>query len=74
MFAVAENFANQSGFNDIYLHTHKTLNGAIEFWTKMGFVVILDSNDDLKTVHMDKKIRGIEIIPRHSVFNYAVEF
>lgn len=73
MFAVAENFANQSGFNDIYLHTHKYLDGAIKFWTKMGFVVILDSNDELETVHMDKKIRGLDINPLANDFSYAVK-
>jgi GNAT superfamily N-acetyltransferase len=72
MFSVAESFANESSYEDIYLHTHKTLPGAIEFWTKMGFIVILDSNDELETVHMDKKIRGLEINTHNSVFKYAV--
>ena len=74
MFNVAENFANACGYDDIYLHTHKTLDGALEFWSKMGFVVILDSCDELKTVHMDKKIKGFEIDAVRSSFNYAVEF
>ena len=73
MFSVAESFANESGYENIYLHTHKTLDGALEFWTKMGFIVSLDSNDELETVHMDKKIMGIEIIPQTSVFQYAME-
>ena len=74
MFNIAENLANSCGYEDIYLHTHKTLNGALEFWSKMGFVVILDSCDKLKTVHMDKKINGIEIDNVQSSFKYAVEF
>ena len=49
LFSIAENFANQSKYQNIYLHTHKTLNGALEFWTKMGFVVSLDANDELQT-------------------------
>jgi GNAT superfamily N-acetyltransferase len=73
MFSIAENFANEVGFNDIYLHTHKTLDGAIEFWTKMGFVVALDSNDELETVHMDKEIRGLEINHQTNDFSYAVK-
>jgi ribosomal protein S18 acetylase RimI-like enzyme len=73
MFAIAENFANEVGYDDIYLHTHKTLEGALEFWTKMGFVVALDSNDELETVHMDKKIRGLEINPLADDFRYAVK-
>lgn len=73
MFSVAERFANQCGYEEIYLHTHRNLNGALEFWTKMGFVITLDTNDDLETVHMDKKIQGIELTSPQSVFNYAVE-
>ncbi|WP_458453850.1 GNAT family N-acetyltransferase [Methanobrevibacter sp.] len=73
MFSIAENFANESGFENIYLHTHKTLPGALEFWTKMGFVVALDANDELQTVHMDKNIRSIELNPVQSSFNYALE-
>ncbi len=73
MFAIAENFAKENNFNDIYLHTHKTLNGALEFWTKMGFVVALDSGDELETVHMDKKIRGLEINYLSNNFSYAVK-
>ena len=73
MFSIAENFANQSGYNDIYLHTHKNLDGAIEFWTKMGFVVALDANDELETVHMDKQIRELEMDPLAQDFKYAVK-
>ena len=73
MFSIAENFANQVGYDDIYLHTHKTLEGAIEFWTKMDFVVALDSNDELETVHMDKQIRELEINPSAQDFRYAVK-
>ncbi len=72
MFSVAESFANECDYEDIYLHTHKTLPGAIKFWTKMGFIIILDSNDELETVHMDKKITGLEINTPHSIFKYAV--
>ena len=73
MFAIAEDFANGVGYNNIYLHTHKTLDGALEFWTKMGFVVALDSNDELETVHMDKKIQGLEINPIAKDFSHAVK-
>ena len=73
MFSVAENFANESGYDDIYLHTHKTLDGALEFWTKMGFVVSLDSNDELETVHMDKKIQGLDVDSLASDLKYAIK-
>lgn len=61
MFYTAENFANKMKYDNIYLHTHKTLKGALEFWKKMNFRVILDSNDELQTIHMDKKIHHLNI-------------
>ena len=73
MFCISENFAKEVGYDDIYLHTHKNLDGALEFWTKMGFIVALDSNDELETVHMDKKIQGLDINPSASDFRYAVK-
>ena len=73
MFAIAENFAIKSSYENIYLHTHKTLDGALEFWTKMGFAVSLDSNDELETVHMDKKICGLGITLQPSDFRHAVK-
>ena len=73
MFCIAENFANEVGYEDIYLHTHKDLDGAIEFWTKMGFVVALDSHDELQTVHMDKQIKELEINPQVQDFSFAVK-
>ena len=73
MFCIAENFAKEVGYDDIYLHTHKTLDGALKFWTKMGFVVALDSNDELETVHMDKRIQGLDINSSASDFRHAVK-
>ena len=73
MFSIAENFANRSGYRDIYLHTHKDLDGALEFWLKMGFVVALDAEDELQTVHMDKQIHELEINSQAMDFSYAVK-
>ena len=73
MFSVAENFANQQSYENIYLHTHKTLDGALEFWTKMGFIIRLDAKDELETVHMDKAIHGLKISPLASDIRYAVK-
>ena len=73
MFGVAENFANDSGYMQIYLHTHKTLDGAIQFWKKMGFVVALDTNNSLQTVHMDKQIQKLKIDSQAYDFRYAVK-
>ena len=63
----------QSNFKKIYLHTHKTLDGAIEFWTKMGFVVIWDCQNDLKTVHMDKEIHELKINHHADDLTFAVK-
>lgn len=73
MFSIAENFANDAGYDDIYLHTHRNLDGALEFWTKMGFIVVCDSEDELQTVHMDKKIQGLEVSLEDQDFRYAVK-
>lgn len=73
MFNIAENFANEVSYENIYLHTHKTLDGALEFWTKMGFVVSLDANDELETVHMDKQIQEIEINNSSISLTHAVK-
>lgn len=73
MFSIAENFANGMNYDSIYLHTHKTLNGALELWTKMGFVITIDSGDELETVHMDKKIIGLKINYLSNNFSHAVK-
>ena len=73
LFTIAENFANEVGYDDIYLHTHKTLDGAIEFWSKMGFVVALDANDELETVHMDKIIQSLDVDNSLNAFRHAVK-
>ena len=74
MFYMSENFAKEVGFENIYLHTHKTLSGAIEFWTEMGFIVTLDENNNLQTVHMDKNIQSMDINHISTSFKYPMEF
>ena len=56
LFKIVEEFAYKNQYNEIYLHTHKTLNGAIDFWEKMGFNITIDTNNELQTVHMEKNI------------------
>ena len=73
MFSVAENFAKENGYANIYLHTHKTLDGALQYWTKMGFVATLDEGDELETVHMEKHIKKLEISPQASILTYAIK-
>lgn len=73
MFSVAEKFAKESDFSNIYLHTHHTYKGAFQFWTKMGFVTTLDEGDELETIHMEKFIRKLEISPKASILTYAIK-
>ena len=73
MFSIAENFAKERKYNEIYLHTHKTLDGAIAYWTKMGFVITLDEGDELETVHMEKHIKKLAISPQASILTYAIK-
>jgi ribosomal protein S18 acetylase RimI-like enzyme len=73
MFGIAENFAKESDYSNIYLHTHHTLDGALQFWTKMGFVTTLDEGDELETIHMDKYIKKLEISPQASILTYAIK-
>ena len=52
----AEKFANNQEFKEIYLHTHKNINGALDFWLNQEYEIVLDTNNELKTVHMEKNI------------------
>lgn len=56
LFDLVEAFAFENHFAEIYLHTHKTLDGALDFWKKMGFRITLDTHNELQTVHMEKNI------------------
>ena len=71
LFEIIERFAYENQFNEIYLHTHKTLNGAIDFWKKMGFIITIDTHNELQTVHMEKSI-GNNILISNS-FNGPIQ-
>ncbi len=73
MFNVAENFAATEEYSEIYLHTHKTLEGALSFWTKMGFITTIDEEDELETVHMDKKISKIDLNAKAFDYTYVID-
>lgn len=73
MFSVAENFAKDKDYKNIYLHTHRTLEGALQFWMKMGFIITLDEGDELETVHMEKFIQKLKISPQAGILTYAIK-
>ena len=56
LFNRVENFTYLNNYKQIYLHTHKDLCGALQFWKKMGFEITWDTNNELQTVHMEKKL------------------
>ena len=49
-------FCKESGYEKIYLHTHRHLPGGFDFWRKMGFVITIEEDDEEKTVHMEKLV------------------
>lgn len=51
-----ELFAKKKNFKYIYLHTQKTIPGSLEYWISRDYEIILDVNDELKTVHLQKVI------------------
>ena len=55
---VVEEFCYEKDFHEIYLHTQKNLVAGFNFWKKVGFQVTLDTNNELKTVHMVKNLCG----------------
>ncbi|MBQ6813382.1 MAG: GNAT family N-acetyltransferase [Methanobrevibacter sp.] len=73
MYEIAEKFAINNKFKNIYLHTHKTLDGALNFWLKMGYIITLDEGNQLQTVHMEKHIQKLEISTRTSLLTYAIK-
>lgn len=38
----------------IYLHTHKTIPGSLEYWISKKYKIIWNQNDNLETVHLQK--------------------
>ena len=51
-----EKFSAENGYENIYLHTHKTIPGALNFWLSNDYQIVQDTNNKFKTVHMDKKL------------------
>ncbi|CAM4525717.1 GNAT family N-acetyltransferase [Paenibacillus xylanexedens] len=49
-----ENVVKDMHYTTLYLHTHRFLPGAVDFWKRQGFTFIAEQNDDWQTVHMDK--------------------
>ena len=55
----AENFCQNNGYEKVYLHTHKTVNGSLDFWISSGYQIMEDTGNHLKTVHMEKNLQNL---------------
>lgn len=56
LLCAAEEFAQSMGYKTIYLHTQKTIPGSLEYWQAKGYIKVLEAEDDLQTVHLEKSI------------------
>lgn len=54
---LVEDFCRQKEYEKIYLHTQKTVNGSLDFWLSKGYKIVEDTENSLKTVHMEKKLK-----------------
>lgn len=46
----------RSEYKYLYLHTQKTIPGSLEYWLAKGYEITWDTKDELKTVHLEKKV------------------
>lgn len=61
LYNAVEDFSRDNNYNYIYLHTHKDLEAALDFWQKMGFEITLDTDDEFQTVHMQKTLSELNL-------------
>ncbi|WP_336764536.1 GNAT family N-acetyltransferase [Paenibacillus sp. USHLN196] len=52
-----ENVVKDMHYSTLYLHTHRFLPGAVDFWKRQGYTIINEQDDDWQTVHMEKLAR-----------------
>lgn len=68
---IVESFSSSQNYREIYLHTQKNLNGAVEFWKNLGYEISLDTNNKLKTVHMIKPIFNLK--PHNDSYEISIK-
>lgn len=65
LFAALEKTARQKGIEQLYLHTHPFLPGAVSFWGKHGFSTLHVDHDPVWcTIHMRLFLDGRECCPK----------
>ena len=56
LVSIAEDFCKNKGYENIYLHTQKIVDGSLDFWLSKGYRVTKDMKNELGTVHMEKML------------------
>ncbi|MBB6023090.1 GNAT superfamily N-acetyltransferase [Paenibacillus sp. JGP012] len=51
-----EQIVTRMRYTTLYLHTHRFLPGAVDFWERQGFAFIAEEENEWQIVHMDKPI------------------
>jgi len=55
---LAEEYCRKKGYKTIYLHTHKSIPGSLDFWLSNNYHIIEDTKNQLQTVHMEKSLEN----------------
>ncbi len=56
---LGEDFCLEKKYERIYLHTQKTVHGSLDFWLSNGYEIVEDTENQLKTVHMEKNLTDV---------------
>lgn len=50
-----ERVVREMPYTTLYLHTHRFLPGAVDFWQRQGFTLVTEEHNEWQIVHMDKQ-------------------
>ncbi|MDI6645134.1 MAG: GNAT family N-acetyltransferase [Methanobacteriaceae archaeon] len=53
---IGEEYCLKKVYQKIYLHTHKSIPGSMDFWLSNNYQIIEDTDNHLQTVHMEKSL------------------
>lgn len=56
LVSMAEEFCKNKGYTNLYLHTQKIVDGALDFWLSKGYKITKDMENNMGTVHMEKRL------------------
>ncbi len=56
LVSTIEEFAKDTRYSQIYLHTHRYLESGLPFWKSCGYKITLEEDDYDETTHMIKEI------------------